>query len=123
MPTIKPESQKNRRQNPDAICRSKCAFPGGYDGGMGLAAPVEYAVAVDQYLDRAALSTASRRVYQISLASWAWPLVGTPVPGGRERRGAAPPVVPIALLDDPDTGSRLAAAFEARTALAGAQIG
>jgi len=88
---------------------------------MGLAAPVEYAVAVDQYLDRAALSTASRRVYQISLASWAWPLVGTPVPGGRERRGAAPPVVPIALLDDPDTGSRLAAAFEARTALAGAR--
>ena len=43
-------------------------------------APVEYAVAVDQYLDRAALSSASRRVYQISLASWAWPLIGQPIP-------------------------------------------
>src|ERR1700739_126575 len=55
--------------------RSKCAFSSGYDGGMGLPVPVEYAVAVDQYLDQARLSSGSRRVYQISLASWAWPLV------------------------------------------------
>ena len=101
--------------------RSKCAFPGGYDGGMELPAPVEYAVAVDQYLDLAALSSASRRVYGISLAGWAWPLVGAPIPHGRQRRGAVPPVVPLALLDDPATESRLAGAFSARTVSADAR--
>jgi hypothetical protein len=80
---------------------------------------VEYAVAVDQYLERAALSSASRRVYRISLASWAWPLVGKPVPRSTERRGAVPPVVPLALLDDLATGERLDAEFAARTATAG----
>lgn len=83
--------------------------------------PVEYAVAVDQYLERAALSSASRRVYRISLASWAWPLVGKPVPHGTERRGAVPPVVPLALLDEPATGERLDAHFTARTAMADAR--
>jgi integrase len=88
---------------------------------MELPAPVEYAVAVDQYLDLAALSSASRRVYQISLAGWAWPLVGALIPNGRERRGAVPPVVPLALLDDPGTADRLADAFSARTASADAR--
>jgi hypothetical protein len=88
---------------------------------MGLPVPVEYAVAVDQYLERAALSSASRRVYRISLASWAWPLVGKPVPRGMERRGAVPPVVPLALLDEPATGERLYAEFAARTAVADAR--
>jgi hypothetical protein len=88
---------------------------------MALAVPVEYAVAVDEYLDRAVLSSASRRVYQISLASWAWPLVGKPVPCGPERRGAVPPVVPLALLDDPGTGNRLATSFAARMAAADAR--
>jgi integrase len=83
-----------------------------------LPVPVEYAVAVDQYLERAPLSSASRRVYRISLASWAWPLVGRPVPRGTERRGAVPPVVPLALLDEPTTGERLDAQFAARTAMA-----
>ena len=66
-------------------------YSGDYDEGMRLPAPVEYAVAVDQYLDQAALSSASRRVYRISLASWAWPLVGKPVPCGAAApgRGAA----------------------------------
>lgn len=107
--------------NPAGSYRSKCAFPGGYDGGMVLPVPVEYAVAVDEYLQEAALSSASRRVYQISLASWAWPLVGKPVPRGRERRGAIPPVVPLALLDDPGTADRLATAFAARMAAADAR--
>ena len=80
--------------------------------------PVEYAVAAGQYLERAALSSASRRVYRISLSSWAWPLVGKPVPHGAERRRAAPPVVPLALLDDPATGERLRAEFAARIATA-----
>ena len=45
-------------------------------------APVEYAVAVDRYLSEAELSASSRRVYRISLASWAWPLVGKQWPEG-----------------------------------------
>lgn len=82
---------------------------------------MEYAVAVDRYLDQAPISGASRRVYRISLDSWAWPLVGKPAPRGAERRGAAPPVAPLALLDDPGTGERLAAEFAARAADAGAR--
>lgn len=88
---------------------------------MGLPVPVEYAVAVDQYLERAGLASASSRVYRISLASWAWPLVGKPVPRGTDRRGAVPPVVPLALLDEPATGERLDAQFAARTAMADAR--
>jgi integrase len=88
---------------------------------MELPAPVEYAVAVDQYLDLAALSSASRRVYQISLTGWAWPLVGALIPYGRERRGAVPPVVPLTLLDDSGTADRLADAFTARAAAADAR--
>jgi integrase/recombinase XerD len=79
-------------------------------------APVEYAVAVDAYLGQAPLSAASRRVYRISLAGWAWPLVGRPIPAGTRRRGAAPPVVPLALLDDPGTAGRLAEALADRAA-------
>ena len=77
-------------------------------------APVEYAVAVDEYLGQAALGTASRRVYRISLTGWAWPLVGKPTPEAAARRGAVPPVVPLALLDDPATGGRLRAALARR---------
>ena len=84
-------------------------------------APVEYAVAVDRYLSQAALGAASRRVYRISLAGWAWPLVGKPIPGGPERRGAVPPVVPLVLLDDPGTGGRLATALAERAAGIGAR--
>ena len=51
-------------------------------------APVEYSVAVDSYLARAALSVASRRVYRISLIGWTWPLVGKPIPDRAERRRA-----------------------------------
>jgi hypothetical protein len=77
-------------------------------------APVEYAVAVDEYLGHAALGAASRRVYRISLTGWAWPLVGKPIPAGAERRGAVPPVVPLTLLDDPGTGGRLGQALAER---------
>jgi hypothetical protein len=61
-----------------------------------------------------ALGASSLRVYRISLAGWAWPLVGKPIPDGPERRGAAPPAVPLALLDDPGTGGRLAVALAER---------
>lgn len=84
-------------------------------------APVEYAAAVDRYLGQASLGPASRRVYRISLAAWAWPLVGQRAPRGEQRRGVAPPVVPLALLDDPATGGRLAAALADRATSADAR--
>ena len=84
-------------------------------------APVEYAAAVDRYLGQACLGPASRRVYRISLAAWALPLVGQRAPRGERRRGAAPPVVPLALLDDQATGDRLAAALADRAASADAR--
>jgi integrase/recombinase XerD len=92
------------------------AAPGPASGAAGHPAPVEYAVAVDRYLGQAALGAASRRVYRISLASWAWPLVGRPAPAGAQRRNAAPPVVALARLDDPDCAGTLAAALAARAA-------
>ena len=77
-------------------------------------APVEYAVAAERYLASANLSQASRRIYRISLTSRCWPLVGQSAPAGRLRRGAVPPVVPLAVLDDSGTGARLAAALAER---------
>ena len=84
-------------------------------------APVEYSAAVDRYLDQAALGAASRRVYRISLTGWAWPLVGKPVPSGAQRRSATPPLVPLAVIDDPGTGDRLAAALGERAAITDAR--
>src|SRR5271165_3966752 len=78
-------------------------------------APVEYAVAVDRYLTESQLSPASRRVYRISLAGWAWPLVGKLAPAGRGRWRASPPIVPLALLEDQDASRRLADAVAYRT--------
>jgi integrase len=88
--------------------------PGTPPGPWREAAPVEYAVAVDRYLAEASLGAASRRVYRISLTSWAWALVGQRAPRGAGRRGAAPPVVPLALLDSAEAGPRLAAALAGR---------
>jgi integrase len=82
----------------------------------GITEPVEYAVAVDRYLAAAALSERSRRVYRIALATWAWPLVERTPPVGEERRRAIPPVVPLALLDDPAVGAGLRAAIARRAA-------
>jgi integrase len=101
--------------------RPLAALPPAAPAPMGGAppAPVEYSAAVDRYLAQASLSAASRRVYRISLASWAWPLVGQQAPHGMRRRGAAPPIVPLARLDEPGTGSRLAAAMTGRAAVTG----
>jgi hypothetical protein len=77
-------------------------------------APVEYAVAVDEYLAGSSLGPASSRVYRISLTGWAWPLGGRPVPTGAQRRKAMPPVVPLALLDDAGTCGRIADAVADR---------
>ena len=83
-----------------------------------MTAPVEYAVAVDRYLEEADLRTASRRIYRIALATWAWPLVGRMPPVGRERRRASPPVVPLGLLEGPDGAERLRAACARRATTA-----
>jgi hypothetical protein len=77
-------------------------------------APVEYAVAVDRFLAETELSVASQRVYRIALAGWAWPLVDRLPPAGRSRRGATPPIVPLALLDDAAAEPRLATAVAHR---------
>jgi len=77
-------------------------------------APVEYAVAVDRYLAEAELGVPSRRVYRVSLAGWAWPLVCRPRPQGASRRLAAPPVVPLAVLDREDAADTLAQAVATR---------
>ncbi len=88
---------------------------------VGWQAPVEYAVAVEEYLGQAALGPGSRRVYRVSLTGWAWPIVGKPIPAGAGRRGAAPPIVPLALLDEPGTAARLSAALAERAVLADAR--
>ncbi|HTV99894.1 MAG TPA: site-specific recombinase [Streptosporangiaceae bacterium] len=88
--------------------------PGPAPGPDPEPAPVEYAVAVDRYLAEASLGAASRRVYRISLTSWAWALVGRRPPCGTGRRGAVPPVVPLALLNSDEAGLRLADALADR---------
>jgi hypothetical protein len=81
--------------------------------------PVEYAVAVDRFLAESDLSAGSRRVYRISLTSWTWALVGSLPPAGAGRRRANPPVVPLAMLDDPSARPRLAEAVNRRRLQAG----
>lgn len=81
--------------------------------------PVEYEVAVDRYLAASGLRPGSARVYRVSLATWAWALVARRPPEGAARRGAAPPVVPLALLDHPEVPGRLSEAFAARAKGAG----
>jgi len=83
--------------------------------------PVEYAVAAEEYLARAPLGPASRRVYRISLTGWAWPLAGKPVPAGPERRRAEPPVLPLAMLDDAAAGRKIAAGLADRARQADAR--
>jgi integrase len=83
--------------------------------------PVEYAVAVDRFLAAAALGAGSRRVYRIALATWAWAVVDRTPPVGESRRNAAPPTVPLALLDTPHAQVRLRVAFAARSAAVGAR--
>jgi integrase/recombinase XerD len=77
-----------------------------------MAQPVEFAVAVEKYLDAAELGEASRRIYRIALTTWAWALVDRPSPRGAERRGAEPPVVPLAVLET--AGERIGRAYSAR---------
>jgi integrase len=114
-PAAEPERRPAMRPRRETAIAQR---PGTPPGPRPVAAPVEYAVAVDRYLADATLGEASRRVYRISLTGWAWALVGQRAPRGTGRRGAAPPVVPLALLDGAEAGHRLAAALADRGAQA-----
>lgn len=102
-----------------ALPAAGAGLPAAPGGPAAIPPPVEYGAAVDRFLACAALGPGSRRVYRIALAGWAWPLTGRPLPAGAERRRTPPPLVALAVLDDPGAGARLAAALADRAAAAG----
>ncbi|WP_369387616.1 hypothetical protein AB5J72_08350 [Streptomyces sp. CG1] len=65
------------------------------------APPSSYTAAVERYLTGAGIAKSSARIYRISLTTWGWMLAGEPPPTGPARRGAKPPVFPVAAIDDP----------------------
>src|SRR6266511_751532 len=83
-------------------------------GGAG--SPPTYAAAADRYLAGAGISAGSVRVYRIALATWGWLLASEQPPPGKARRGATPPTVELAVLDDPATSQTLTTVFAARLA-------
>ncbi|GAA2637189.1 hypothetical protein SMC26_07990 [Actinomadura fulvescens] len=82
--------------------------------------PARYTDAVQAYLTAAGISTASRRVYRVSLTTWAWLIAGDQPPAGRARRGAVAPAVALADLDAPGIAAVLATSFAVRAQLADA---
>ncbi|MFC1408310.1 site-specific recombinase [Streptacidiphilus sp. N1-12] len=78
------------------------------------AGPQDYLAAVDCYLLAARISESSARIYRISLVNWSWLLAGRPTPLGQFRRGAEPPALALAVLDDPALPRRLAEFAAAR---------
>lgn len=77
-------------------------------GAVRSGADLDYATAVARYLAVAGIAAGSVRVYRVTLTTWAWLLAGVPAPTGAERRGAQPPPIPLAVIDDPDQLQRLA---------------
>jgi integrase/recombinase XerD len=65
------------------------------------APPSSYTAAVERYLTGAGIAKSSARIYRISLTTWGWMLAGEPPPTGSARRGAKPPVFPVAAINDP----------------------
>ncbi|MFG2881883.1 hypothetical protein ACGFYV_06085 [Streptomyces sp. NPDC048297] len=65
------------------------------------APPATYTTAVDRHVTGAGIAKSSARIYRISLTTWGWMLNREPAPTGPARRGAKPPVFPIAEIDDP----------------------
>ncbi|WP_234364998.1 hypothetical protein [Streptomyces sp. RTd22] len=65
------------------------------------APPSSYTAAVERYLTGAGIAKPSARIYRIPLTTWGWMLTGEPPPTGPARRGAKPPVFPVAAIDDP----------------------
>lgn len=79
--------------------------------------PVTYAAAVEAYLTSAGIVASSRRIYRISLTTWAWLACGEQPPPGAQRRIAVVPGLTLAALDQPDTPEVLARSFAARAEL------
>ncbi|MFJ8888928.1 hypothetical protein ACIRJR_36810 [Streptomyces sp. NPDC102402] len=69
---------------------------------------------VERYLTGAGIAKSSARIYRISLTTWGWMLTGEPAPTGPVRRGAKPPVFPVAAIDDPALPEVLAELAAAR---------
>ncbi|MEH0449850.1 site-specific recombinase [Streptomyces sp. B21-102] len=65
------------------------------------APPATYTAAVERYLTGAGIAKSSARVYRISLTTWGWMFAGGAAPTGPARRGAKPPVFPVAAINDP----------------------
>lgn len=63
--------------------------------------PTVIIAAVERYLTGAGIAKSSARIYRISLTTWGWMLTGEPAPTGSARRGAKPPLFPVAAIDDP----------------------
>lgn len=78
--------------------------------------PATFQTAVDRYVASTGIQPASARIYRIALRTWAWLLADVQPPTGRARRGATPPSVDLAVLDDPATPTRLVRAFAVRVA-------
>lgn len=79
--------------------------------------PGTYTAAIEAYLVSAGVGESSKRVYRISLTTWAWLACGQQPPAGRARRGAQAPDLPFAALDHDGIALLMAGAFAARTAL------
>ncbi|MFD9487373.1 hypothetical protein ACFWBX_26080 [Streptomyces sp. NPDC059991] len=78
------------------------------------APPAAYTAAVERYLTGAGIAKSSALIYRISLTTWGWMLAGEPAPTGPARRGAKPPVFPVAAIDDPALPEVLAELAAAR---------
>jgi integrase/recombinase XerD len=78
------------------------------------APPASYTAAVERYLTGAGIAKSSARIYRISLTTWGWMLTGEPAPTGPARRGAKPPLFPVAAVDDPALPEILAELAAAR---------
>ncbi|MGW2257748.1 site-specific recombinase [Streptomyces sp. NPDC001780] len=78
------------------------------------APPPSYTAAVERYLTGAGIAKPSARIYRISLTKWGGILAGQPAPTGPARRGAKPPVFPVAAIDDPALPEVLAELAAAR---------
>ncbi|MFE2053683.1 hypothetical protein ACFXAS_35115 [Streptomyces sp. NPDC059459] len=78
------------------------------------APPATYTAAVERYLTGAGIAKSSARVHRISLTTWGWMFAGEAAPTGPARRGAKPPVFPVAAIDDPALPEVLAELAAAR---------
>lgn len=70
--------------------------------------------AVERYLACACIAKSSTRIYRVSPTAWGWTLTGEPAPTGPARRGAKPPLFPVAAINDPAPPEVLAELAAAR---------